>query len=369
MIQWKANNGGVLVLTLLVVMFLSILGFAILPLSVMEYKLSHNFLDFEKAYYIAEAGLEEAIAELNYNWNYSGVRNQNFYDGSYDIYVETKENARIIKVAGKIGSIQRTIEAQLEKPSSHFDFSKMKDFVIFSQGDLEIKELGNIHGGIVTTHGDLKYKTDKKDIDTSFLIKGEVFLNGKVLSEDQLAEKNFHFIRDRAFIDLSACDMERYIDWLKEEFPENVWEENNNLNGNKKLKLKNKGQFEALEDAPILIIENYEKVSLDGVFNGLIIVKNADSLKLHNKTIINGMIVFAGNKLKNTVVQLAGSKASINGSLICMTNSMIQEGNWKLELRHNPTILAYLKDYLPSNFKMPDESEQLINVSYWKEID
>lgn len=366
MIQFKSENAGVLVLTLLVVMILSILGLAMLPLSVMEYKISHHFSDFEKAYYIAEAGLEEAIAELNHKSDYSGKLGQSIGNGTYDINVEGTGNSRIITTSGKIGNIQRTIEAHLEKSVSNFDLSEMKEFAIFSQGDLWIEELGNINGGIIGSHGNLHFESATEDGNASLLIKGEV-LPKHVLSHNKnknYNDNNFPFISNRNLMDLSSLNMKDYIDWLKANYI--VIEFDNTLSGNKKLELIDKNC--PTEEASILIVQNYEEVSLSGTFNGLIIVNNSVSLKIHNKSIINGMIIFTGNDLEITKFHIAGSKIIIRGSLIC-TNSTTQKGNWKLKLIHDPIILSNLDEYLPANFKILNESNQSIRILNWKEID
>src|SRR5690554_4732512 len=130
MVKLKNEKGGVLVLTLMTTIVLSVLGLAMLPLTVMEYKSSHHFSDFEKAYYIAEAGIEEAIAELNHNWDYSGTPSKNLGDGQYDITVNGTGNSRSIIASGKIGNIKRTIEANIEKPAPFVNLAELTDYAI-----------------------------------------------------------------------------------------------------------------------------------------------------------------------------------------------------------------------------------------------
>lgn len=362
----KSEKGGVLVLTLMTTIILSILGLAMLPLTVMEYKSSHHFSDFEKAYYIAEAGTEEAIAELNHNWDYSGNLGENFSEGEYDINVSGTGNSRTITATGKIGNIQRTIEANIERAVTNFDLSEMKDFAIFSQGDLEIDELGNINGGIIGAHGNLHFESAKEDGSAQLLVEGEVLPNHEDDHNNNINynDANFPLVTDRNLMDLSSFNMDVYIEWLKTNFT--VTEFDRPLSGANTFDL---GEDSYPNEATsILIIDNYEEVSFSkGTFYGLIIVNHTDKLKIHNESTINGMIIFTGNDLEITEFQISGSKIDVNGSLIC-TNSATQKGNWKLKLNHDPEILSNLDAYLPENFEIPSESDISINVLNWKEI-
>ena len=163
MINFRSEKGGALVLTFITTLILSMLGMAILPLTVLEYRSSHNFADFEKSYFIAEAGMEKAIAELSEDWSYSGTTGQNLDKGIYDIAIDGSGDLKTITATGKIGNTQRTIEAQVERTASYYNLSEMKDYAIFAQGDLNIEELGYIYGGIIGVHGDLHFESAEQD--------------------------------------------------------------------------------------------------------------------------------------------------------------------------------------------------------------
>ena len=78
--------------------------------------------------------MEEAIAELSEDWSYSGTTGQNLDKGIYDIAIDGSGDLKTIAATGKIGNIQRTIEAQVERTASYYNLSEMKDYAILPKG-------------------------------------------------------------------------------------------------------------------------------------------------------------------------------------------------------------------------------------------
>lgn len=368
MVKFKGEKGGALVMTLMVSLILSMLGLAILPLTVMEYKTSVNFSDFERAYFLAEAGMEEAIGELDKDWSYGNQANLSIdgNEGSYDIKVEEDGEGKLIKATGKVGNIERTIEAKLEKSGSIFNISELKDYSIFTQGELELNEISNIHGGLVGVHGDLYYKHERYGINTEFLVEGDIIKTTGGGSVDNTIPR----VTDRTLLDLSSLNIESYINWLKVNHGGKVTEISG-IAGQDKRDIR-AHEYPNKADS-ILIIEGFNEVNLghagsEETFNGLIIVNKVKGLRIHNKTTINGMIIFTGKDMDITTFQISGSKIDINGSIIG-TNPAIRKGNWQVELHHSPTILSNLDPYLPENFEIVDEGDLAIKLLHWREID
>jgi len=369
MINFRSEKGGALVLTFITTLILSMLGMAILPLTVLEYRSSHNFADFEKSYFIAEAGMEEAIAELSEDWSYSGTTGQNLDKGIYDIAIDGSGDLKTITATGKIGNTQRTIEAQVERTASYYNLSEMKDYAIFAQGDLNIEELGYIYGGIIGVHGDLHFESAEQDGGAQLMVEGEIIPKHDLSHKKNknFNETNFPPVTDRELMDLSAFDVDSYISWLKANYSDKVTEYDKLVSGGNKKKIA-EGDYPNTPDS-ILIIQNYDTVELDGkdTFNGLIIAHKAEKLSIGNEATINGMLIFTGKELEITTIHITGQSINVNGNIIC-TNSTQQKGNWKVQLHHDPEKLSYLDDYLPENYEIIEESERDVKLLKWKEV-
>lgn len=379
------QSGGILVFTLLTITILSILGLALLPLTAIEYKSSSNFSTFEKAYFLAEAGVEETLAELEYNWNYrnEGERWISLDDGEYKVKIQGSGMERTIKSWGKVENIVRAIETKVQRPTHRINLQKLKDYAILSQGDIHIEELGNIYSeegyekAILGSWGNLYFESAQEDGKADLHIKGEI-----IPSYPTDHNKNINYPKNfppssKELMDLSNFNIEQYISWLKRNFGEGP---ENSSGVNRVVEFKpvtskeenlelDEHQISSPREDQIIIIKNYDSVTLGGQFNGLIIVDQVDNLKIKNKSIINGMLIFTGNELKITEFQVAGGSSTINGSMMCL-NSYIQNENWKLKLNHKPSILAKLNEYLPQNFESSGQGKGLsIHVIHWKEID
>lgn len=368
MVKFKGEKGGALVMTLMVSLILSMLGLAILPLTVMEYKTSVNFSDFERAYFLAEAGMEEAIGELDKNWSYGNQANLSIdgNEGSYDIKVEEDGDGKLIKATGKVGNIERTIEAKLEKVQSFVNLSALTDYAIFTQGDLSVEELGNIISdgpdlGIIGVLGDLNFKSAENSGKAYLKVEGNVSIQQPKKAPNY--PKNFP--TPDKIIDLADFKVSDYIQWLKNEFSGKITSYKASGSADKFDYSGNNGP----EDK-IFIFEDYTKsVTLGGTINGLIIIKKTKTLYIENKATINGMIIFDGSDIEMTEFQITGNKVRINGSLIC-TNSSSQKGNWQVELHHNADLLnEHLGNYLPDSYEVPGGGDSSsIKLKKWKEI-
>ncbi len=379
MFKMKCEQGSTLVLTVMVFLILSMLGLAILPLTVIEYKSSQNFSDFQKAYFIAEAGLEEAIAELDYDstsWDsYSGNSWDHFEDGEYQVQVEGTGNSRLIKAYGKIGNIERKLQANIKKLVTNFNLAGIKEYSIYSQGNLYLDDITSINGGIIGAHGDIHFDSavqagggaevlipDGKDV-----IPKHPLGHSK---NEYYTEENFPRV-DKELMDLSGFDVDGYIAWLETYYSDRIIKIDSVLEGSTKCDLdssKNTVSYAPGAEDGILIIQNYEDVTLKGSFSGLIIVHKTEVLKIQNNSEINGMIIFTGDELEITEFHISGSSIEVNGSLICL-NDNAQKGNWKLQLTHDMDQLNKLNEYLPEDYEVPPEDgSSKIEVVDWKEF-
>ena len=172
-------------------------------------------------------------------------------------------------------------------------------------------------------------------------------------------------------MDLSGFDVDGYIAWLETYYSDRIIKIDSVLEGSTKCDLdssKNTVSYAPGAEDGILIIQNYEDVTLKGSFSGLIIVHKTEVLKIKNNSEINGMIIFTGDELEITEFHISGSSIEVNGSLICL-NDNAQKGNWKLQLTHDMDQLNKLNEYLLEDYEVPPEDgSSKIEVVDWKEF-
>ena len=85
----KSNNGSVLLITIFAIALLSMLVMGILQMNTEEVQLMQNHIYAAQALAIAEAGLNDALAEIRADcaWD-EGFVDKSFADGSYSVTVE-----------------------------------------------------------------------------------------------------------------------------------------------------------------------------------------------------------------------------------------------------------------------------------------
>lgn len=129
--RFKDENGAGLIMVLVVMMVLSILGVAILNVSLAEVRFSENQEDKLQAYYIARAGAQ-SVAELIIQQQdlddfkfVSGTSSSNvvnYAGGSFQVNVKDEGSKKYtIESVGTFGTINQTVNVQLTENSTIFD--------------------------------------------------------------------------------------------------------------------------------------------------------------------------------------------------------------------------------------------------------
>jgi len=85
----RNNNGSVLLITIFAIALLSVLVMGMLQMNTEEIQLMQNQVWAAQALAIAEAGLNDALAEIrvDYEWD-EGFEDKSFVGGSYSVEVE-----------------------------------------------------------------------------------------------------------------------------------------------------------------------------------------------------------------------------------------------------------------------------------------
>ena len=96
------QKGHILIFTLIILSILLILTGVSLNLVHTERNLVQNSHEDKQAIYLAEAGLDQAIRQLNTNSNYAGESNVTLGDGTYTIVVSGSGSSRTIEATGYV---------------------------------------------------------------------------------------------------------------------------------------------------------------------------------------------------------------------------------------------------------------------------
>lgn len=328
------EQGAILIFTLLIMFILMILGMTMLPLTVMEYKTSQNFSDYEKAYFVAEAGVEEAIAGLDASWeNYTPKNDwQPLEDevgeeqGQFKVSLkDTRESFRIVTSTGKVGNIERTIKAEVERAKKQH-LEELTKYAVFAQGDL--------------------------DLDNRVIINGDINVIGTLVNNDpeitgEISKTPIEF------------NVNRYIQSLEnnEDIKNKVKEKSNNQNDSYDLPdnmFSNTGVY------PVYILEDFKSVVLQTqrTFTGLVILKNIDALEIKNGSVFNGTIILVNDSKIADVKISSNGNATINGNLISITNNVTV-------LSENGDLTI---DCMDTSEFLPNVNNSILKINYWKEI-
>lgn len=113
----QSRRGMALLLCLFVVFMVSSLVLAVLNTETIQYSAARNVHDYERALYLANAGVHHACAELEADTSWRGTVTDGSYpaDNTYSAAASdgTGGNVDIVSV-GVSGAVSRTVEATVE---------------------------------------------------------------------------------------------------------------------------------------------------------------------------------------------------------------------------------------------------------------
>ncbi|WP_442481533.1 hypothetical protein [Aeoliella sp. SH292] len=113
----KRRSGMALLLCLFVVFMVSSLVLSVVNTTVVQYAAARNVQDYERALYLANAGIHHACAELEANQSWRGVVSDGSYpnDNSYSATAADGDGGVIELVSeGVAGDVRRTVHAHVE---------------------------------------------------------------------------------------------------------------------------------------------------------------------------------------------------------------------------------------------------------------
>lgn len=205
------EKGVAVIITFLTLGVLLLLGFYFLNFTLTESKISKSQVTGTQTYYLAEAGIAEAIWKLKNDpewktnfetepgcrtWSASFSKNGVlFTNGSYQVQIKNSDCARgqIISTAklnlpgGKTS--QRIIKTKVLKTIGSLTW----DSAVFSGGTSEnieimFSKLNIYNGNLLSNHNlDIKYDSEVRvydNPDTSSILEGQVLVNGNITVKD-----------------------------------------------------------------------------------------------------------------------------------------------------------------------------------------
>ncbi len=197
----KMNNfekGTLLILAVLVLGILMLLGVYFLTFSLTEFRISESQKVATQTYYLAEAGINEAIWKLKNDptwssnfitaptcedWEASFARDPALFpNGSYEISIKnTSCGNGVITATSTIDSSQRRVEIKVFKAQD----SPVSDFNLFTGGPSENMEIRftdplNVHDGDVFGNNNMNIKQSSKinlDGDRKAMVHGNLTIS------------------------------------------------------------------------------------------------------------------------------------------------------------------------------------------------
>ncbi|TDX53033.1 hypothetical protein [Orenia marismortui] len=154
-----SNEEGSLALTMVVMVFVSVLSLAILGMVMSRVKMVEAEKTNKQAYYVARSGVDamvDWIEQRDFNaisehFDVTGGRTTNWLpftkgDGLYKVEVEMDEqDALFITGRGKVGDTVKTVKAKL-LPTGTFQGTEL-DTAVFAMSKVEFRDKVQLHGG------------------------------------------------------------------------------------------------------------------------------------------------------------------------------------------------------------------------------
>lgn len=146
------KKGAVLIYCFLVIVVLTILGVAIFNKSVSERSLAQKYVDSTRAFWLAEAGVNQALSELRDNYNTASVSATELGEGGFSASISTSGSNKTVSATGYVpfsGTTVANREIQVEISKDIPD--NFYDNAIYAAGELELK------GNAYTVTGNVTY--------------------------------------------------------------------------------------------------------------------------------------------------------------------------------------------------------------------
>ena len=306
------QSGMALVFSIMVLVLISIWGAATLNLSTNEYIINNNSKKAIQAYYLAEAGLEEAIANLQIDpENFVGFSG-NLETGSYSVSKNgtVPGNVTLSSVGTVDGSFKKTLTAQLAITALYSGGSQSPTITLFGDnGNGQIKNCTFVVNGDVLLNDDISIHGTTTTISNNLLYNGELGIgnnNTIVIGGEEITNFPPPEYPENYLDNISPPSGEPYLIGSKDIYSLP------NLNGKAYYQLtkNNANLYNISNDNPdIFVIYSDNTIDINGNLENVIIV--ADNINIHTSVTLTNVILYG-----QTDIDIDGAAVSINGGII-----------------------------------------------------
>ena len=117
-------------------------------------------LEYERCFFLAQGGRDEAISSLHENWTDISSNWFNYNDGQYQYEISSMSpNKKRVISKGRINNIEQKMETIVEKSANVIDFQQLKQYTIFCEGNFNISDLDSIQSNynepLIAVNGDI----------------------------------------------------------------------------------------------------------------------------------------------------------------------------------------------------------------------
>ena len=190
------KKGAVLIYCFLVIVVLTILGVAIFNKSVSERSLAQKYVDSTRAFWLSEAGVNQALSELRDNYNTASVSATELGEGGFSASISTSGSNKTVSATGYVpfsGTTVASREIQVEISKDIPD--NFYNNAIYAAGELELK------GNAYTVTGNVMYGDELDNAHNH--VTGTITHDPSI---SPLARFNFQELRD-----LSSAQQNVYV--------------------------------------------------------------------------------------------------------------------------------------------------------------
>lgn len=113
----KQRRGAALLFSMFIIAFMTLMVINVLDTTMLEMSALRNGMDYERALFLANAGVHEAAAQLEANSSWTGVITEGAYpaDDTYEATaVSGTQHTVNVTSIGVAGEVTRTIQAVIE---------------------------------------------------------------------------------------------------------------------------------------------------------------------------------------------------------------------------------------------------------------
>ncbi|MBF7095754.1 PilX N-terminal domain-containing pilus assembly protein [Alkalibacter mobilis] len=352
----KEKDGGILILTLIIILLLEVLVISLMPLSMMQHKSILNYRDHIQLEKLAEAGKTEAYLNAKDDWSenlqtdWVHVEGIGYYSvTTFDDGADTKKI--LIKV--KDSNIERSYEGRIYRQVPENNFANLLKYTLYSDSELLIGDISKIRDQMqsegVAVNGNLKIKNIR---DPNSL---KLNVNGNIYTEEGIGKSfisQYPVSRD-VTPKFLVNSIYQYKNLLISEFGDKI-----EVTENMSFSIFDQNYFD--KGCDVFYFDSIDDLKItNATFNGVLIIDGCNRVRIDNLKLDGVLMVFNAD-----MVDLANT--AINGAVGLMGTHM--EEHLDLEINYDYNNLESLRDYLEFDFGSVDFGNYIYSISKLTEV-